>query len=118
MSDDQSGGRQNKAWLLPLAICIVSLLAAPAVFAWGWLFQCLITFAGISALICAYIALKPLVLRSRDKYDLRQLRELHEHEELIAAGDELPSEQADTIVCPNCGSPYHHRFPICPNCRR
>lgn len=52
----------------------------------------------------------------RDRYDLSELRRIEEEETLADAGWEA-TDDADEIVCPNCGTIRESRLPICPSCR-
>ncbi|HRI43529.1 MAG TPA: hypothetical protein PLL78_06475 [Fimbriimonadaceae bacterium] len=54
--------------------------------------------------------------RPTSRYDLGELRRIEEEEVLAAAGWEA-TDDADEIVCPNCGTIRESRLPICPNCR-
>ncbi len=52
---------------------------------------------------------------SRDPYDLRLLREVHEKAQM----GEVDAEVADDagIICPHCGTIYAAWIPVCPNCK-
>ena len=55
-------------------------------------------------------------LESRDRYDLRGLRKIHERVEL--SGAEVPDValDADTAVCPRCGGAGPSQLPVCAQC--
>jgi membrane protein implicated in regulation of membrane protease activity len=60
---------------------------------------------GIAAAVCAYLGVR----RLRRKYDLNELRRIHERAEV---------EGGETHYCPSCAEAYSAEFPVCPNCGR
>lgn len=61
---------------------------------------------------------RPLVMdafRSRDPYDLKELRRVQERKEYEDLELVAP-EDADTVVCPHCLQPYAAQLKVCPHC--
>lgn len=56
--------------------------------------------------------------RTRDRYDLGALREVHDRVELEEIEVGTAREDAGSITCPHCLQAYDRRLGICPNCRR
>lgn len=71
---------------------------------------------GAMILVSIGMAIRPLLRRPRDPYSLDELRRIHEEETLREAGWES-TEDAQFIVCPNCGRERPVHLPKCPHCR-
>jgi hypothetical protein len=54
--------------------------------------------------------------RKGNKYDLGELRDLQEREELSAINLEV-GDAFDSVHCMNCGEIYNMRLPLCPFCK-
>jgi len=115
MDHDDAYG--NARWLAPFGMGMAfALLPTFTSFA-PTVRDALFLAAGLFLLAAGYQYLRPS-LRRRDRFDLEELRRVHEREELKAIDPGGISEFADRIVCPHCGRDYSARFPICPSCRR
>lgn len=76
--------------------------------------QALLVLAGL--LFVGAIVWAVREARPANRYDLGELRRIEEEEALAGAGWEA-TDDADEIVCPNCGTIRSNRLPVCPNCR-
>ena len=77
--------------------------------------QALAVAGGLSAL-GAVLAIPGFIKSRRDsRYDLSDLRQIHEREELRAIDLDEPMEY-DSVHCLNCGEVYTARQAICPRC--
>ena len=77
----------------------------------------ILAFAGAAMVVVSIgMAIRPLLRRTRDPYSLDELRRIHEEEKLREAGWDS-TEEAQFIVCPNCGTERPVRLPQCPRCR-
>lgn len=105
-----------RRFLLFICLGVVSLLLATAMVSTPVVWQVFVVL-GLGFFLAALATFaRDLWLRSRDPYDLRELKRIHEEEELRRL--ELPdADELEQVVCPNCGWVYSSRFPICPECR-
>jgi len=103
-------------WFPWAAVGIVAVIlgsATPGSFQQGTI----LAFAGgAMVLISIGMAIRPLLQRPRDPYSLDELRRIHEEETLREAGWES-TEEAEFVVCPNCGTERPVQLPKCPRCR-
>ncbi|MCH8274289.1 MAG: hypothetical protein IH851_05815 [Armatimonadetes bacterium] len=65
-----------------------------------------------------YFAAAGVFALRRDPYDLRQLRDVHEEEEVRKARMEETPSEGDSVYCPYCSTVYASDLPTCPQCGR
>jgi len=79
--------------------------------------KAMLVLAGFACVFAGFEALRLGLARRSGRYDLNQLRRIHEEEELDSLDPGYVSDHADVVVCAHCGNSYSSRFPICPSCR-
>lgn len=104
-----------RAWILWTAGLCLGLLLLP--FFW----PCLPLF--FATLCLSFAALAGLVSSlwkgsRKDRFDLDELRRLHEREQVRSLREEVEHADADQAFCTFCGEVYDPRLRACPNCKR
>jgi uncharacterized paraquat-inducible protein A len=70
----------------------------------------------IWAAVAIGLVLVVLYLRSRrDPYSLRDLERLQNQLEFESV-EEISTDEADEVICPNCFEAYESNRPACPRC--
>ncbi len=99
-------------WLPPLALAAGALLLAPFV---PPLASLLVLVAVAGCLWSFAVGVLPR-LRPRDAYDLRELKRVHEAEEIRALDDEGALGDPEKVSCLRCMTEYSYRLGACPRC--
>ena len=102
-----------RMWIRALAIAAVALTLAPFVYPLSPVAGGLLV--AIAGLACLWAFIEGALphLKSRDRYDLGELRKLHEEEEIHALHE---GTDGDHVVCPRCYTEYPARVGACPRC--
>ena len=102
-----------RMWIRALALAAVALTLAPFVLpASPVAGAILIAIAGVASVWAFATGALPR-LKPRDRYDLGELRRVHEEEKLDALHDLVVAEN---VVCPRCFTEYPARIRACPRC--
>lgn len=101
--------------ILSLVASGVAIGLLGAAFPMGSLPSLVATFFAVASFAGAFLLW--IQKRSRSKYDLGLLREVHEKEEVRNLEVEEDHDYG-TVVCLACQTVYDRRLPACPNCGR
>lgn len=101
--------------LVALGICC--LLLAGEFSAKPDIGQAILVVGALSLLGAAVSGVVDWLGKRRPRYDLQELRKVHEREELREV-EELDLDSETSIMCVHCGHIYGHMFKVCPQCGR
>ena len=102
-----------RMWIRALALAAVTLILAPFVYPTSSVAGgILVAIAGVSS-AWAFATGVLSRLKPRDRYDLGELRRVHDEEELNALHEDATGE---SVVCPRCFTQYPARVGACPRC--
>lgn len=103
-------------WMRALAIAVPAFLLAPFAYGVSPLMGSLLVLVAVAG--CGWAMASGLAPRfkTRDPYDLGELRRLQEEEELRAAEPEGALPMGDHVVCPRCFQEFSSRLRACPRC--
>ncbi|GEM_PF-6987000 len=103
-------------WLRPLALAAGALFLAGPIYVFSPLLGgLLVLVAAIGCVWAATLGILPR-LRSRDPYDLGELRRVHHEEEVRAMDDEGALGDPQRVVCGRCLNEFPYRLGACPKC--
>ncbi len=96
------------------ALALVGALVWP--FMAGSILAKLVLAAWVVGFGMVSLAVFRQTIESRDAYDLKRLRRLHEREEMRRADVPAVSRDAREVVCPRCGGASDVRRATCSHC--